>query len=89
MKHGDIPPPGRLSAIGNQRRNRQMWRKLMRDLDQRQEEHGHAYVWPSEAAWLTGWHLNQPGHTRYAYSTPGEDLSDAAQGEEAAPWILS
>lgn len=51
-------------------------------LADRAHEHGHAYVTPKEGAWLAAHDRRQPGHTRYRYSTPDEDLSDAAQGED-------
>ncbi len=55
---------------------------LAQRLEARRREHGHAYVTPQEGAWLAAHDRHQPGHTRYRYSTPGEDLSDAAQGED-------
>lgn len=52
---------------------------LLPALEDRRREHGHAYVTWREAQRLNRYGLRQPGHTRYRYSTPSEDLSDAAQ----------
>lgn len=57
--------------------------ELIPALERRARTH-HAYVTAGEAAILQRYNLRQPGHTRYRYSTPSEDLSDAAQLEEEA-----
>ncbi len=52
---------------------------LLPALEERRRSHGWAYVTYRESRELIRHDLRQPGHTRYRYSTPGEDLSDAAQ----------
>jgi hypothetical protein len=54
--------------------------KLTRRLAEREQKHGFAYVTQTEARYLRRNNLYQPGHTRFRYSVPGENLSDAAQG---------
>lgn len=76
IRHIDIPAPDAIDSTAGRRK----WTRLMRSLDERQAERGHAYVNQEEARFLNGWNLRQPGHTRYPYSVPNEDLSDEAQG---------
>jgi hypothetical protein len=52
---------------------------LLPALEERRRSHGWAYVTYRESHELIRHDLRQPGHTKYRYSTPGEDLSDAAQ----------
>lgn len=79
MKHTEIPAPIQMHPQA-----RRTWTRLMRTLDERQAWNGHAFLTEPEARFLRGWHLKQPGHTRYPYSVRNEDLSDIAQEAAAS-----
>jgi hypothetical protein len=53
-------------------------------LAERKRIHGHAFVTYEESRYLVQHDLHQPGHTRYRYSTPAADVSDAALARTVA-----
>lgn len=78
----------RLSGLARTRkadrkRSAAFWDALLPALERRARTHSHVYVIVGEAQQLNRYGLRQPGHTVHRYSTPGEDLSDVAQGIEA------